>query len=115
MIPEANNVYGILTALQGMEPVLRAVEHLFAGDQAPIYRSGYNRTATLCLCSDWVEFESTPLEDGIQHLFNGAVGGSLAEVVGFARALCEALQKAGIEHRFEIYDEEQHLVQFIPA
>jgi hypothetical protein len=114
MIPEAYDIYGLITAPQGMLPVLRAVRHLAAGGQASIYRSGYNGAETLRLRSDGVEFESDPLKDGVHHLFNGGVGGSLEEVVGFIRTLSEALQTAGIEHRFEIYDEDQNLVRVIP-
>jgi hypothetical protein len=115
MIPEANNVYSIITAPEGMEPVLRAIKGLAAGGRASIYQSGYNGAETLRLRSDRVDFESVPLEDGVQHLFNGGVGGSLEEVVDFVRALSEALHQARIEHRFEIYDEDQNLVQFISA
>ncbi len=115
MVPEGNNVCGIITAPQGMQPVLRVVERLFAGGRASIYRSGYNGAETLRLRSDRVEFESDPIEDGSQHLFSGGVSGSPEEVVGIVRALSEALAKAGIEHRFEIYDEDQNLIQLVSA
>src|SRR5687768_17562030 len=103
MMPERNNVWGILTAPQGMEPVLHAVEHLVARGRASIRRSGYNGAETLRLSTDQVDFESTPLEDGHQHLFSGGVAGSPEDVVAFIQALSNALHKAGIEHSFDPY------------
>lgn len=114
MLPEGNNVCGTITAPQGLQPVLRALGHLVDGGRAYIYRSQFNRAETLHLRSEAVDFDSDQLDDGIQHSFSGGVGGSMAEVVGFVRALSDALQTAGVEHRFEIYDEDQRLVQVIP-
>jgi hypothetical protein len=113
MIP-GNNVYGEIIAPHGLETVLRAVEPLATGGRAYIYRSSYSGAETLHLVSDQVNFESDPLGAG-EHLFNGGVGGSLDGVVDFVRALSDALHKAGIEHRFEVYDDEHNLVQEVTA
>ena len=114
MIPEGNNVYGIITAPQGLEPVLRAIEQVVGGGRASIYRSQFNGSETLRLRSESADFESDPLDDGVQHLFNGGVGGSLEKVVAFVRALSESLSRSGIEHSFEVY-EGQQLVQRLPG
>ena len=114
MIPEGNNVYGIITAPQGLEPVLRAVEQLLVGGRAYIYRSQFKAAETLRLQSESADFETDHHDDGFQYLFNGGVGGSLEEVVGFVRLLSESLYRSGIEHSFEIYDDQQ-LVQRIPG
>ena len=115
MIPEGNNVYGIITAPHGLQPVLQAVERLVAGGEAYIYLSQFNFGAeTLHLSSESVELNSEPLEDGVHHLFNGGVGGSPEEVVHFIRALSESLSRSGIGHSFEIYDDQQ-LVQQVPG
>ncbi len=111
---EVDNVYGVITAEQGVRHVLRAVEHLFAGGRTSVNRSSDHGAETLRLRSDQAEFESEPLADGVQHLFNGTVGGPLEQVLGFVRSLSEALRTAGIEHRFEVYDENQDLAQDIP-
>jgi hypothetical protein len=58
MIPEGNNVYGIITAPQGLEPVLRAVEQVVGEGRASIYRSQFNGSETLCLRSESADFES---------------------------------------------------------
>ena len=114
MIPEGNNVYGIITAPQGLEPVLRAVEQVVTGGRAYIYRSQFNGAETLHLRSETAEFESDHLDDGVQHLFSGGVGGSLEEVIHFVRGLSESLSGSEIEHSFEVYDDQQ-LVQRIPG
>ena len=114
MVPEGNNVYGIITAPQGLEPVLRAIEQVVSGGRASIYRSRFNGSETLRLRSESADFESDHLDDGVQHLFNGGVGGSLEEVVALVRALSESLSQSGIEHSFEVYDDQQ-LVQRIPG
>ena len=114
MVPEGNNVYGIITAPQGLEPVLRAIEQVVSGGRASIYRSRFNGSETLRLQWESADFESDHLDDGVQHLFNGNVGGSFEEVVAFVRALSESLSRSGIEHSFEVYDD-QHLVQRIPG
>src|SRR5260370_6963157 len=100
MLPEGNNVCGIITASRGLQPVLRAVEHLVAGGRAWIYRSQFNGAETLHLRSESVDFESEPLQDGVQHLFSGGVGGSLDEVLGFVRALPEPLSPPGLNPCF---------------
>jgi hypothetical protein len=114
MIPEGNNVYGIITAPLGLEPVLRAVEHVVSEGRAYIYRSQYNGAGTLHLQSESADFNSENLDDGVQHLFNGGVGGSLEEVIGFVRMLSESLSRSGIEHSFEVYGDDHQLVQVIP-
>lgn len=114
MIPEGNNVYCLITAPQGLQPVLRAVEQVVGGGRAYIKRSGFNEAETLRLRSESADFESDYLDDGVQHLFSGGVGGSLEEVVAFVQALSMSLSLAGIEHSFEVYDD-QHLVQRIAS
>jgi hypothetical protein len=114
MIPERNNVYGMITAPQGLERVLRAVEPVLTGGGAHIYRSHFNGAETLHLRSETADFESDPLEGGVQHLFNGGVGGSLEDVIRFVRSLSESLSRSGIEHSFEVYDGEEPM-QRIPS
>ncbi len=114
MIPEGNNVYGIITAPQGLEPILRAVEQVVGAGRASIYQWQFNGSTTLHLRSESADFESDHLDDGVQHLFSGSVGGSLEKVVAFVRLLSESLSRSGIEHSFEVYDDQQ-LVQRIPG
>jgi hypothetical protein len=115
MNSERNNVFGVITAPNGIEAVLRAVEHLVGKGGASVYRSRYNRAETLRPHSDDVEFDSEPLPEGAGHLFNGGVGGSPEEIASFVSALSDALRDAGIEHRFEIYDGKQVLVKTVSA
>ena len=112
MPPAGNNVYGIITAPQGLEPVLRAVEPAVKEGRAHIYRSQFNGAETIHLGSETADFESDHI-DGVQHLFCGGVDGSLEEVICFVRMLSESLSRSGIEHSFEVYDNQQ-LVQTIP-
>lgn len=112
---DTNNVYGIIMAPEGLEPSLQAIKHLVPGGRASIYRSGYNGAETLRLCSQRVEFESDPLEDGVQHLFDGGVSGSLEEIVEFVQQLSKSLQTAGTKRHFEVYDAKQRLVMLIPG
>lgn len=114
MIPKGNNVYGVITAAQGLEPALRAIEQMVTGGQAYIYRSQFNGAETLRLRSVTADFDSDHLCDGVQHSFNGGVDGSLEEVIHFVRRLSELLSRSGIEHSFEVYDDQQ-LVQSIPG
>jgi hypothetical protein len=106
MTSEGNNVYGLITAPQGLQPVLRAVEQAISGGRVYIKRSGFNGAETLRIRSESADFETDSL-GGEEHLFNGGVGGSLEEVVAFVRALSESLSRSGIEHSFEVYDDQQ--------
>ena len=112
--PSHNNVYGVITAPEGLEPVLRAVEQVVGKGHASIYRSQFNGTATLRLTSETAAFETDRLDEGVQHFFNGSVGGSLQDIADFVRDLSDSLTRSGIEHSFEIYDQQQ-LVQRIPS
>lgn len=104
MVPDTNNVYGQLVALDGLRPVLRAVEATLGPGAASVYRSGYDRAETLRIRCDTAEFESIALPGGIEYLLNGAVGGSPEEVVLFLRRLSAALVEVRVEHSFEVYD-----------
>jgi len=114
VIPEGNNIYGLFTAPDGLQPVLRAIAQVVGGGRAYIKRSGFSGAETLYLRSESADFESDHLDEGAQHVFNGSVGGSLEEVVAFVRALSESLSRSGMEHSFEVYDDQQ-LVQRIPG
>lgn len=111
MIPESTNVYGLFHAPHGLRSILRAIDH--TGNWAYIKQSGFNGTETLHLRSEFAEFDSDSLGDGVQHVLNGGVGGALEEVVAFVRVLSEALSRSGIEHFFEIYADRK-LVHCIP-
>lgn len=113
MIPHGNNVYGQVIAPEGLQPVLRAVERLIGENRVYIKKSQFSGAETLHFGTDDTQFDSTPLEEAGHHLVNGAVGGSLEDVVGFVRALSGSLPQEGIEHHFEVYDGER-LVQTFP-
>jgi len=81
--------------------------------RASIYKSQFNGVETLHLSTDAVDFESTPLEDGSRHLLNGGVAGDSNDVVGFVTAVSRLLTEAGIQHSFEVYDNNHNLVQLI--
>lgn len=115
MIPDFNNVYGHIVVSNGLQPVLRVVNGLVGEGRAYIKKSQFNGAETLRIGTDNVNFESTPLEDAGRHLLSGGVGGSLEEVVEFVRALSRSLAQDGIEHRFEVYDDDQNLVQMLPG
>lgn len=114
MMPDGNNVSGIITAPDGLEPVLRAVAPSVTDGRVWIYRSQFNGAETLRLQSESVDFESTPLGEVQQHLFNGGVAGTLDEVCSFICQLSYSLFQAGIEHSFEIYDDQQQFHRRIP-
>src|SRR5947209_5496900 len=107
MIPENDNVYGIFTARHSLEPVLRAIKEVVAAGRVYIYRSQFNGAETLHLESETAQFESEPLDGGVEHLFSGGVSGSLDEVIRFVQRLSESLSLWGIEHSFEVYDGQQ--------
>ena len=109
-LPDGNNVYGSVIALNGMQHVLESVQRLVGKDNAYIYVSGYNGASTLHFSTQRCDFESTPLDDGGQHLLNGGVAGSVEDVIGFVRELSHHLSDAQIEHSFEVYDESENLV-----
>lgn len=114
MIPDFNNVYGHVVAPHSLEAVLRAVRPLAAGGQAWIKVSGYDGAPTLHLETDSLDFQTTPLGEG-RHLFNGGVGGTAGEVIALVENLSRALSAAGVEHAFEVYDEDQNLLRLVPA
>jgi hypothetical protein len=115
MIPDGNDVYGQVTAPMGLELVLQAVRRVTGEGKGHLYRSQFSGATTLRFSTENVDFESTPLDDGRQHLFNGAVGGSLVHVTTFARSLSAMLADLGIENRFEVYDDENNLVQVVTS
>ncbi len=114
-LPDGNNVYGYLRAHDGMQPVLRAVRQLVGENQAYVRVSGFDGAETLRFSTSRCDFESTPLDERDAHLLNGGVAGSVGEVAGFVAALSRQLSDAGIEHQFEIYDENGDLAQMIPT
>ena len=105
MIPKTNNVYGQIVAPDGLRPVLAAVEELLGPGCASLFRSRTsNASETLRIRTDAADLESLPLPGGIEHLLNGAVGGSANEVDAFVRALSAALTEAKVQHSFEVHD-----------
>lgn len=104
MIPDFNNVYGEIHTPQGLQRALAAVQLLVGQDRAYIYRSGYNGAETLHVRTADAEFDSEPF-GGTGHLISGGVAGSPEEVVVYIRSLSDALEKVGVEYRFEVYDE----------
>jgi hypothetical protein len=112
-IPDHNNVYGEFKTTGGMRPVLTAVRKLTGVDQAFIYTSSFNGAEVLHFSAAEFDFESTPL--GIHdHLLNGAVAGSTAEILEIVQAIAEAFTTACIEGKFEIYDDARNLVELVP-
>src|SRR5438046_351073 len=59
MLPEGNNVYGTVTAPLGLEPVLRAMEHVVGGGRAHINRSRFEGVETLKLRLESACFHAT--------------------------------------------------------
>ncbi|QDT24791.1 hypothetical protein Enr10x_00830 [Gimesia panareensis] len=112
-IPDSNNVYGCVTSLDGLAFVRDAVNKLEEVNEAFISVSGCDGSESLILKSDLIDFESEPLENG-QHLLNGAVAGSINEIISFVGKLSHTLSEAGIEHHFEIYNAEE-LIKEIPG
>jgi hypothetical protein len=113
MIPDANNVYGQVVAPLGLSHVLAAVRPFATGGRVRLKTSGYDGATTLHLETDTLYFATTPLGGG-EHLFNGGVAGSTAEVVVRVERLSASLSAAGVEHSFEVYDADQNLVCVIP-
>ena len=113
MMRERNNIYGQIKTPKGLEPVLEALRQVAGDTKGHIYKSGFNGAKTLDFSTEMVDFESTPLDDGIQHLVTGAVGGTLEDVTAFVRSFSAVLADLGIENSFEIYDDESNPVQLI--
>jgi len=109
LLPCGNRVYGSFAAPDGMQPVLETVQNMIGNENAYIYVSGYNGASTLHFSNQKCDFESTPLDEGIQHLLNGGVAGSVLEVIEFVKELSHHLSDARIEHSFEVYDESEEL------
>jgi hypothetical protein len=112
MIPDSNNVCGIVTAPNGLQPVLKAINTAFADCRAYIKRSQFNGAETLHVRGESIDFDSDPLSEESKHLFNGGVGGAPQRVVELMQKLSNAFSAAGIEHSLEVYDGEK-LVQVI--
>jgi hypothetical protein len=104
-VPPKNYVYGQILAPRGMRPVFKSIQSLVGSEHAHIRISGYDGTPILWVSTEWCELESTPLENSKEHLLNGAIAGSTEAVVEFVTALSRSLAAAGIDHRFEVYDE----------
>ena len=113
-LPDGTNVYGTVVARSGMPSVLQAVQRFVGEEHAFIKNSGFSGASTLYFSTVQCDFESTPLEDGVQHLLSGCVAGSFERVAGFVSSLSHHLSAAGIEHGFEIYDESDNLAMKIP-
>jgi hypothetical protein len=113
-MPDFNNVYGHVVTPHGLDSVLKAVSRLAGVNRAFVKKSQFDRAETLSFSSDTADFDSTPLEGGHRHLLNGAVEGTLQNVVRFVQSMSELLAEAGIEHKFEVYDTEQNLVKVVP-
>lgn len=65
-------------------------------------------TTTLDPGTDTLDFANTLL-GGWRHPFNGG-GGSAGEVLARVTSLSASLTAAGVEHGFEVYEEERNLV-----
>ena len=113
--PDYDNVYGHVVAPNGLQPILDVVRRLIGECRASIKTSQFNGAETLRFSTDAVDFESTPLKDGSQHLLNGGVGGDLSDVLAFVKTMSRLLTEASIEHSFEVYDNESNLVQTFPS
>ncbi len=109
--PDGNNVFGLVVAPDGLDPVLQAVSRLVGARHASIYQSRFDGAETLRFSTDSVDFESTPLEGGHQHLLNGGVGGTAEDVLAFVRELARVFTEAGIQCSFEVYDDHLNLLQ----
>ena len=112
MIPDGNNVYGIVKAPGGLRPVLAAAQTLDCWRSARIKTSGYSGEQTIRLESEDADFETERLSES-EHLFNGAVGGTLDQVINFVQRLSDALHAGGIDHHFEVYNAENDLAAAI--
>jgi hypothetical protein len=110
MTSNGNNVYGSLFAPDGLEIILDVIKPLLLDGKVYIYTSQFNSAKTLHLLSEHVDFGSEPLEND-KHLFNGFVDGTLEDVKNFVSLLSKALKSINIRHSFEIYDENQELVE----
>ena len=113
-IPDRKNVYGHFVAPDGLQMALRVFQQLVGDDHASIDVSHDDGMATLHLSTEECVFASTPLLCGVEHIFNGAVAGASEDVVAFVTSLSDCLFDAGIEHRFEIYDEAHKLIAMLP-
>jgi hypothetical protein len=102
--PAFNNVYGQLVAPDGLGPVRDAIERTLGPGTASQFQSRPAAPKMIRIRTDVADFESLPLPGGIEHLLNGAVAGSMDEVVAFARTLSAALAEAKVEHSFEVHD-----------
>ncbi len=112
-LPDFNNVYGQLYGLDGLA-IVRDVATAVSGiEKVSIYVSGFDGAETLTIAGERIDFESQSL-GASQHLLNGGVAGTVDEVIRFVRSLSRALTDAGVEHSFEVYNEEQDLVKEIP-
>lgn len=103
MLPNKQNVRGVVTVPGGIRSVLGAVQQVFGESAVSIYRSGYDGAETLRVRTDFAELDSDDLRETDQHLLGGAVAGSLDEVARVVQQLSEALAQAGIAHQFEVY------------
>ena len=104
---------GYVVAPMGLQSVLQAVRRITAGCKADIYRSHFNGAETLHFSTASADFETTPLDYRTRHLLNGGASGNLQEVVALSKPCPKCLPRAGIEHSFEVYNNDDFLVQLI--
>lgn len=110
MAPGAHDIYGVISTPNGLEEVLAAARQVHVWRRASLRVSGYDGSQTARLEADGVEFDSEPLGEAGQHLFNGKVTCTATEAIAFVRRVSHTLAGAGIGHRLEIYDASTNLV-----
>jgi hypothetical protein len=104
VVRKTNNVYGQVVAPDGLRAVFDAAERVVGPGCASLFHARAGGPKMLRIRTDAADLESIPLPGGMEHLLNGAVGGSTEEVAAFVRALSASLTEANVEHAFEVHD-----------
>ncbi|HEX7449120.1 MAG TPA: hypothetical protein VF306_16320 [Pirellulales bacterium] len=114
MIPDGNNVYGVVQAPKGLWPLWRALQDAFGDGAARWRKSGYDGHEIIQFETEWASFETEPLGSG-EFLFNGGVGGSAADAERLVSQLSSVLNEAGVKHVLELYDDDGGLIRDFKA
>jgi hypothetical protein len=97
MIPDGANVYGHVIAPQGLRVVSAALKTIAEWEVSAIQKKELVfDSARVMLRSEFSE--------GDEHMICVRVNGCDADVIFFTIDMSRALQAAGLEHHFEVYD-----------
>ena len=103
-MPHTNNVYGYFTSNTSLVELEKTLKTRLTSVSVFLEKSSFDGTQTIKLQNQQLEFESTKFNNKGVYSFNGAVAGSLPEVIEKVKVLFSVLKHNNYEPKFEIYN-----------